>query len=142
MIMQFADEIAGGALIGLASSMFLLWNGRVAGISGVYGGLLLNREGDRSWRLLFVFGLVFAGLVTLLLAPAQVAPTAARSTPMIVLAGFLVGVGVRMGSGCTSGHGVCGISRMSRRSLAATLAFMATGMTTATLLQLAAGGAG
>jgi uncharacterized membrane protein YedE/YeeE len=142
MIVPYLDEVLGGVLIGLASSALLLWNGRVAGISGIYGGLLRGGEADRNWRLMFILGLLFAGLITLLLAPTQVAPTSARSLPLIALAGFLVGVGVRLGSGCTSGHGVCGISRLSRRSVIATVAFMATGMATATLLQLGSGGLG
>ncbi|MCK6503505.1 YeeE/YedE family protein [Myxococcota bacterium] len=118
----------------------LLFSGRVAGISGIFGGLLTPKAGDIGWRAAFVAGLLVGGLLLALVAPQVIAPTALRSTPATVLAGLLVGFGVRMGNGCTSGHGVCGLSRFSRRSLVATLSFMATGFLTASLVQLAAEG--
>ena len=132
--------LVGGALIGLAASLTLLTQGRIAGISGVYGGLLKPRAGDIGWRAAFVGGLLLAGLLLVAISPAAIAPTT-TSTSGLVVAGLLVGVGVRMGNGCTSGHGVCGLSRFSRRSLVATLSFMATGMVTASLLQVFGGGA-
>lgn len=132
--------LAGGALIGLAASMMLLFNGRIAGISGVFGGLLKPSAGDVGWRLAFVGGLLLAGVGLALVAPATLGASPA-SPGVIALAGLLVGFGVRMGNGCTSGHGVCGLSRMSRRSLVATLSFMGAGMVTASLVQLLAGGA-
>ena len=132
--------LAGGALIGLAASIMLLFTGRVAGISGIFGGLLTPKAGDIGWRAAFVGGLLVGGVLLALLAPQTIAATAARSLPATVAAGLLVGFGVRLGNGCTSGHGVCGLSRFSRRSLVATLSFMATGFLTASLVQWAAEG--
>jgi uncharacterized membrane protein YedE/YeeE len=121
--------LAGGALIGIASAMFVLLNGRVAGISGIVGGLLRPLPGDIAWRVAFVAGLLLAPAAWGLLAAVPAAHIAA--TPLaLVAAGLLVGVGTRLGSGCTSGHGVCGLSRLSPRSLAATLAFMGAGFAT------------
>lgn len=124
-----ATALAGGALIGLAAGMFALLNGRIAGISGVLGGLLGAAPGDRRWRLAFVLGLVAAPLV-LGLFSALPALQIDAGYGALVLAGLLVGFGARYGSGCTSGHGVCGLSRFSPRSLLATLVFMATGFAT------------
>jgi uncharacterized membrane protein YedE/YeeE len=132
---------AGGALIGLAASIMMLALGRIAGISGIYGGLLTPKAGDLGWRLSFVAGLLLAGGAASLFFPSGIVPTESRTLGMTVLAGLIVGVGVRLGNGCTSGHGVCGLSRFSRRSFVATLTFMATGIATATLIQLLMGGA-
>jgi len=121
------SSYAGGALIGLSASLLLFFNGRVAGISGILGGLLSPKRGDVSWRLLFVVGLLLGGAVMLVLRPDAFASTIQRSTPALIAAGALVGFGTRMANGCTSGHGVCGNSRLSPRSLAATLTFIATG---------------
>lgn len=134
------SALLGGAMIGLAASMMLLFNGRIAGISGVFGGLLKPRAGDIAWRLAFVGGLVLAGVGLWIAAPHSVAPSLDRSVATTAIAGVLVGFGVRMGNGCTSGHGVCGLTRFSRRSLVATVTFMATGAVTATLIQLFSGG--
>lgn len=119
-------SLAGGMLIGLASAMFLWLNGRIAGISGIVGGLLAPLKGDVSWRVAFVLGLVLAPLVYALAAPLPDVRVEA-DTPMLIGAGLLVGFGTRYGSGCTSGHGVCGLSRRSPRSLAATWTFMIAG---------------
>jgi uncharacterized protein len=121
--------LAGGVLIGLAAVTFMLLNGRIAGISGVLGGLLTPRRGDVGWRVAFLLGLLVAPLVYALFAtlPALHFDT---STGGLVAAGLLVGLGTRYGSGCTSGHGVCGLSRLSPRSLVATLLFMAAGFAT------------
>ena len=132
--------LAGGAMIGLAASALLLLTGRVAGISGIYGGLLRPVAGDLGWRAAFVLGLLIGGAGLALLMPDAVAATPDRSLAATAVAGLVVGFGVRMGNGCTSGHGVCGLSRMSVRSLAATLTFMATGFATASAIQLLAGG--
>jgi hypothetical protein len=121
------SALVGGALIGLAASLLLLANGRIAGISGILGGLLIRQRGDVAWRALFVAGLGIAGLVAQLFAPAHLGRSP-RSLAMLAAAGLLVGVGTRLGNGCTSGHGVCGLSRLSPRSLAATLTFIASGM--------------
>jgi len=122
-------SLAGGVLIGIAAAMFALLNGRIAGISGVLGGLLRPAKGDMAWRIAFVLGLVGAPLVYVLFA-ALPKPQIDASYGALILAGLLVGVGTRYGSGCTSGHGVCGLSRLSPRSLVATLAFMGAGFVT------------
>jgi uncharacterized membrane protein YedE/YeeE len=127
-------SIAGGALIGLAAALFVLANGRIAGVSGVLGGLLAPRAGDIGWRLAFVFGLVGAPLVYALVTALPLPRIDAGSSALIV-AGLLVGVGTRVGSGCTSGHGVCGLSRLSPRSLVATLLFMGAGFATVFVLR-------
>lgn len=119
----------GGVVIGLAVAMFVLVNGRVAGISGIVGGLLKPREGDVAWRLAFVIGLLLAPAAYGIFASS---PSIAIETgsPVLIVAGLLVGAGTRMAGGCTSGHGVCGLSRLSPRSLAATSSFMAAGFVT------------
>lgn len=122
-------SLAGGLLIGLAAAMFALLNGRIAGISGIVGGLLRPASGDLGWRLAFLAGLVLAPLVWSLWSTLPVVRIDA-DTSTLIIAGLLVGVGTRYGAGCTSGHGVCGLSRLSARSLAATLAFMAAGFAT------------
>jgi uncharacterized membrane protein YedE/YeeE len=119
-------SLAGGLLVGLAVALLLLFNGRIAGISGIVGGLLRPARGDVTWRAAFVAGLVLAPLAWALFAAVPRLHVQA-TTPVLLAAGLLVGVGTRLGSGCTSGHGVCGLSRGSPRSLAATLAFMAAG---------------
>ena len=123
------SSLAGGALIGLAASMFVMFNGRIAGISGILGGLLDLPKGDIGWRVAFLLGLVFAPLVYGLAAPLPEVQVDAGSATLIG-AGLLVGLGTRYGSGCTSGHGVCGLARLSGRSLVATSAFMAAGVGT------------
>ena len=122
-------SLGGGVLIGLAAALFVLLNGRIAGISGVLGGLLNPTRGDIAWRVAFIAGIVAAPLVYLLFA-AWPAVQIDASYGALVAAGLLVGVGTRYGAGCTSGHGVCGLSRLSPRSLVATLAFMAAGFGT------------
>jgi uncharacterized membrane protein YedE/YeeE len=122
-------SLAGGLLIGLAAAMLLLLNGRIAGISGILGGLLHPANGDVGWRIAFVLGLVLAPAVFSLFAPLPAVRVDA-STAVLVVAGLLVGIGTRYGSGCTSGHGVCGLSRLSPRSLVATVAFMCAGFAT------------
>lgn len=121
--------LAGGALIGLATAIFVLFNGRIAGISGILAGLLQPAAGGIGWRVAFLFGLVGAPVVYAALAPLPQLHIDA-DWGALVAAGLLVGVGTRYGAGCTSGHGVCGLSRLSLRSLVATLAFMAAGFAT------------
>jgi uncharacterized membrane protein YedE/YeeE len=128
------SSLAGGMLIGLAAAMFVLLNGRIAGISGVLGGLLAPVRGDVLWRLAFVGGIVAAPLaysVFLVLPQVQIDANYAA----LIAAGLLVGVGTRYGAGCTSGHGVCGLSRLSLRSLLATLTFMGAGFVTVFFLR-------
>ncbi len=129
----------GGLLIGLSSLMLLLFNGRVAGISGICGAALDQREG-RDWRLAFMLGLIGTGLVFFLVRPEAFAFELQRSPWALAAAGLLVGFGTRLGSGCTSGHGVCGISRFSKRSLVATATFIATGVITVALVNGLFGG--
>ncbi|WP_375765272.1 YeeE/YedE thiosulfate transporter family protein [Archangium gephyra] len=133
MTSSFLLPLLGGALIGLSASLLLLANGRVAGISGVVGSLLAPVRGDIAWRVFFFGGLLTGGLLLAWLRPvsfAAPAPLSAGGVALLVAAGLLVGFGSRLGNGCTSGHGVCGISRGSVRSIAATLTFMATGVLT------------
>ena len=119
--------LCGGLLIGLSASVLLLFNGRIAGISGIVGGLLQrHRAGDLVWRVAFVLGLVLAPVLYRLFGELPESRIDA-GWAMLVVAGVLVGFGSRLGSGCTSGHGVCGLSRLSPRSLVATATFMSTG---------------
>ncbi|MCE3264937.1 MAG: YeeE/YedE family protein [Pseudoduganella sp.] len=127
-------SFAGGLLIGLASVLFLYLNGRIAGISGILGGLLSPARGDVAWRLAFLGGLVAAPLAYGLFQPLPL-PQIDASYPVLVAAGLLVGLGTRYGSGCTSGHGICGLSRLSPRSLVATGAFMLAGFATVFLVR-------
>ena len=122
-------SVGGGLLLGLASALFILINGRILGISGILGGLLVPRMGDIGWRLAFLLGIAAAPLLFFAIAPSSLvqAPRIEAGYGAIAVAGLLVGFGTRYGSGCTSGHGVCGLSRMSPRSLVATATFMAAG---------------
>ena len=129
----------GGGLIGLAASWLLLAKGRVAGISGIVGGLLGPVDAQTTWRLSFLGGLLAGGVILVASMPTVIAAPVGRSMGMVAVAGLLVGYGTRLGSGCTSGHGVCGLTRFSPRSLVATLTFMATGFATATVLGLVGG---
>ena len=123
------SALAGGVLIGVAAAMFVLLNGRIAGISGVLGGLLAPSRGDIAWRAAFVLGIVAAPWVYSIVT-AWPQPQIDAGQGALVVAGLLVGIGTRYGSGCTSGHGVCGLSRLSPRSLVATAAFMGAGFAT------------
>lgn len=116
--------LIGGALIGLATGLVLLLNGKIAGISGVIARALRPTPGDRAWRLWFLAGLIGGGALVFLLLPSTQTPGLLASTPVMAIAGLLVGLGTRLGGGCTSGHGVCGISRGSLPGIVATLTFM------------------
>lgn len=122
--------LVGGILIGLSATLLLWLNGRVAGVSGILGGILFPRPGEVSWRLLFLVGLVVAAGLYMALVPGAAIPRTDFPRAGLVAAGALVGFGTRMGNGCTSGHGVCGLGRLSARSLAAVLTFMATATAT------------
>lgn len=126
--------LAGGLLIGLAAAVFVLFTGRIAGISGILGGLIKPRRGDIGWRLAFIGGLVGAPVVYSLFWRLPDIQIAANPVTLII-AGLIVGFGTRLGSGCTSGHGVCGISRLSPRSIVATGTFMAMGFITVYLVR-------
>jgi uncharacterized membrane protein YedE/YeeE len=123
------NALLGGVMIGLAAAAFALLNGRIAGVSGILGGLLRPARGDTAWRVAFVGGLLLAPAAYALFAPLPES-TIESGYPVIVIAGLLVGIGTRYGSGCTSGHGVCGVARLSRRSLVATACFMGAGFLT------------
>ena len=133
--------LLGGAMIGLAAAMLMLLTGRIAGISGIFGGLLTPGANDRGWRIAFIAGLVAAPLIAAFATGAALpSPVMPASLILIVLAGLLVGFGSRMGGGCTSGHGVCGIARLSARSLIATAIFMATAIATVAIARHIIGG--
>lgn len=132
-------SLLGGALIGLAAAAFVLLNGRIAGISGILGGLLTPKKADTGWRVAFVVGMIAAPLLWLLISSLPVIQIDA-SYPVLVVAGLVVGVSTRFGAGCTSGHGVCGISRLSPRSLIATAAFMLSGFATVFIIRHVLGG--
>ncbi len=125
-------SLAGGILLGLASALFILVNGRILGISGILGGLLRPQRSDTGWRVAFMLGMLAAPATLAWIAPAGLvsAPRIDAGYAVVLIAGLLVGYGTRLGSGCTSGHGVCGLSRLSPRSLVATLSFMAAGFAT------------
>lgn len=127
--------LAGGALIGLSASLLMLANGRIAGIAGILGGLLTSTPGDRSWRIAFLVGLLLGPATVGLLGGEVPVPNFQTGTLGMIAAGLLVGFGVRLGAGCTSGHGVCGLARLSPRSLAATLIFMTVAVATVFLLR-------
>jgi uncharacterized membrane protein YedE/YeeE len=132
--------LAGGAMVGLAASLVLFTHGRIAGISGLFAGLFLPGYDARSFRVWFIAGLAGAGVVLRILHPTAFTSTDVAPAAMVAVAGLLVGFGTRLGGGCTSGHGICGLCRFSARSLVATLTFMATGMITVFITRHVAGG--
>ena len=137
------SALLGGALIGLSAAVLLLFKGRIAGISGIAGGVILPEKGDIPWRILFLVGLVVGGVLYQLLG---ISPSVESIQPVtgkvgLILAGLLVGIGSALGTGCTSGHGICGLARRSVRSLVATLTFMLTAMITVFIVRHLLGGA-
>jgi uncharacterized protein len=130
----------GGALIGLSAVLLMAFTGRIAGIAGITGGLLGPRTDDRGWRLAFIAGLIAAPLAAALLGHAVAMPKMPGSFVTIAVAGLLVGFGTRLGNGCTSGHGICGIARLSPRSIAATVVFMAAAIIVVALTRHVFGG--
>ena len=135
------SALAGGAVIGLSAVLLLRLNGRIAGISGILNGAMTTAYGDRLWRLLFLIGLVAGGFMHQAVTGDTMVTRADFPYSQLIIAGLLVGFGTRLGSGCTSGHGVSGISRLSRRSIVATCVFLGVGMITASIVYLASGGA-
>lgn len=131
----------GGLLIGLAAAGLLMFHGRIAGISGIAGGIFRRQEGDIAWRIMFLVGLLAAGAGWSYFRPEDYVFGIERSTTALVVAGLLVGVGTQLGSGCTSGHGVCGIGRLSKRSTVATGTFMLTAAITVFIVNELLGGA-
>jgi hypothetical protein len=130
----------GGALIGLAAAAMMLFTGRLAGVSGIVGGLLSFNSADRGWRLAFVAGLIAAPLVAALAGAPLPRPAMSSNFLLVAVGGLLVGFGSRMGNGCTSGHGVCGFARLSARSIAATFLFMGAGFATVAIVRHGFGG--
>jgi len=133
------SALAGGLLIGLAAALLVLLNGRIAGISGIVGGLLRPRPGETAWRIAFIAGLMLAPFAWSRFAGLPAIDIQA-DYPMLIMAGLAVGIGTRYASGCTSGHGVCGVSRLSPRSLIATLTFMTAGFITVYVIRHLLGG--
>jgi uncharacterized membrane protein YedE/YeeE len=133
-------SLFGGALIGASATAMLVLDGKVAGISGILGGLVRPKQGDVAWRALFALGLLAGGVAMSVLRPSSFG-AAPRSLFVLAIAGLVVGVGTALSNGCTSGHGVCGISRFSRRSMVATITFMATGAATVFVVRHLFGGA-
>ena len=134
-ILQYSNAILGGASIGLAASLLLLLNGRVLGISGIAANIISGQSYSRKYSISFVCGLFLAGWTAFTLIPGALADSPVTDLKILALAGLLVGVGTRLGNGCTSGHGVCGLSRFSKRSLFATITFMASAIATVYLTQ-------
>lgn len=134
------SALAGGVLIGLAAVMLMALNGRIAGISGVFSGSVFAEPGDRLWRILFVLGLVAAPVLLVAATGNRPDFEMTDNWPLIICGGLLVGFGTRLGSGCTSGHGVCGLSRLSPRSMASVALFMGAGMATVALIRASVGG--
>lgn len=125
--MNFLPPLFGGMLIGLAALLMLLFNGKIMGVSGIVGGIFSLPKKDTAWRFAFLAGIFLGGTVMFYFSPEAFLNSTLRSTPILFFAGIFVGIGTRMGGGCTSGHGVCGISRFSIRSIVATLLFMFAG---------------
>lgn len=127
---SLTHSLGGGIMIGLAAALMLIVIGRIAGISGIMGGIMFPKKGDTAWRAVFVGGLIAGAVVAPSLFGTEFVFDLQASWPLIIVGGFLVGFGTRMGSGCTSGHGVCGVARFSKRSIVATLLFMASAIVT------------
>ncbi|EGU4187818.1 YeeE/YedE family protein [Vibrio parahaemolyticus] len=119
------ESLFGGILLGISVTILLLVNGKIAGISGIMNGIMSPKKGDYSWRLLFAVGMIAGGLISVLMLGVAAPSTANLSLGMVIAAGLLVGIGTRLGNGCTSGHGICGMGRLSKRSIVATCVFMA-----------------
>ncbi|MCH8182044.1 MAG: YeeE/YedE family protein [Proteobacteria bacterium] len=134
------SAIIGGAMIGVASSMLLVLSGRLAGISGILAGLLPPRRGDMDWRILFIGGLLLGAVAYQVFAGEVYEVSFSLGWPAIVIGGLLTGIGTRVGSGCTSGHGVCGLGRLSPRSTAATITFIVAGGLTVFVVRHVVGG--
>ena len=133
--MELAISFIGGLMIGSAALLFYAAEGRIAGISGILGGVMWERRNERLWRLAFIVALIGGGWLATVLLDKGDAHLASPHTALLIVSGLLVGFGTRLGNGCTSGHGVCGLARLSPRSLASVMVFMGIGMLSATLLR-------
>jgi len=132
---EVAMPLAGGILIGIAAAMTLLFSGKIAGISGIFGGMLFQQGTERTWQTVFVAGLIAGGVLLYSINTEYFEDSSGRGLVTVTISGLLVGIGTRVGGGCTSGHGVCGIGRLSARSLAATVTFVVAGMSMVALFQ-------
>jgi uncharacterized membrane protein YedE/YeeE len=132
---SFILALIGGGLVGLASSLLLYSHGKVAGISGILGGFLVGGSEDKPWRLSFLIGLIMAGMIYVFIDSSAFINAQIQAPWITILAGLLVGFGTQLGNGCTSGHGICGLARGSKRSFTATMTFMLTGMIAAFIIQ-------
>jgi uncharacterized membrane protein YedE/YeeE len=132
---EVAMPLAGGILIGIAAAMTLLFSGKIAGISGIFGGMLFQQGTERTWQTVFVAGLIAGGVLLYSINTEYFEDSSGRGLVTVTISGLLVGIGTRVGGGCTSGHGVCGIGRLSARSLAATVTFVVAGMAMVALFQ-------
>ncbi len=138
IIFNFNDSmraLLGGALIGLSASLLMLFKGRIAGISGIVHGIFFSKDNGKAWRLVFILGLVFGGYLSFYFLDNPFHTELTFSNSQFIIAGLLVGIGTKVGNGCTSGHGVCGISRFSMRSIFATLVFIGSGVLTVFLMR-------
>jgi uncharacterized membrane protein YedE/YeeE len=126
VIAPWLTALAGGVLIGLAATLLLWLNGRIAGVSGILGAVLVPRDNERAWRWAFLAGLIVVGFIAIALLPGVATPREGYPPLLLIIAGLLVGFGASLGNGCTSGHGVCGLGRLSLRSLVAVVTFMVT----------------
>ncbi len=133
------DQVLGGVIIGISATMMLLFTGRVTGISGIVGGILNPTTADKNWRVLFLLGLILGGVFLKIIRPELFTVISSAAPYDYVVAGFLVGVGTLLGNGCTSGHGVCGISRFSPRSIVATVTFITAGVISVVIFRLLRG---
>lgn len=140
LLMSLLLALAGGLIIGVSTIVLLAFNGRIAGISGIVAGFFEQGGEERSWRAMFIAGMMLGGVALFLLKPELFGAPLERSTGAYIVAGLLVGFGTRLGSGCTSGHGICGLSRLSVRSLVAVVSFMITGVITVYVIQNVLGG--
>lgn len=133
--------LLGGVMIGVAATVMLLFTGRIAGNSGIIGGLFSFKKDKACWRVFYVVGLMLGALIYKWIKQGEVPIEINATVPSLIIAGLLVGFGTRLGSGCTSGHGICGIARCSKRSITATLIFMGTAMATVYIIKILSGGA-
>ena len=133
--LNILPSLLGGALIGVSVSILLLFNGRMAGISGIMNGIFKSPKDEKHWRLTFLIGLVIGAIIFQIIIPDFFIPRENYPLWLIAIGGFLVGIGTRLSSGCTSGHGICGIANLSKRSIFATLTFMASGMLTVFIIK-------
>lgn len=140
-ITDIINPIIGGLLIGLGAAALMFFSGRIAGVSGIFSGVLSPKAGDLAWRLAFVAGILVGGALYFVFNPEGFESRLDRSLIAVAIGGLLVGFGARLGSGCTSGHGVCGIARLGPRSIVATLTFIASGALITFFVERFAGGA-